>query len=436
MSSPIASNKNLPANVAAQGGGLQLGDLASRLASQQAGGAGLSFAQLMSQHQAAEPAPKAPAKPAQASQPPKAPQVARQPVATKAPAARAEQPVAPTAAQRPADKHATRADNRGAKPASREGARTDSADKATDERAPESADRKDTAVTDAGVVARELQPPSQIQPGDAQGLMAWLASQAEADALAGEAAQLQSGAEATAQADQDPRGGQPGGEAAGALALDTASWRQASGTVALQADTMLKPVGASGEQKVETDAFAHLMAGGLKGAAPQAGRAEGPTQSATLATPVYSPDFAQALADQVSMWVGQTSVNGPMTAELHLNPAEMGPINVKISLDGQSAQVDFAAAALETRKAIEASMPLLSSALDSVGLSLTGAGVSDQTAQQGFGQQFAQASAERGALATGRGDRADADASLDSDGAMRPVSAPRPGRLGGLDLYA
>jgi len=121
--------------------------------------------------------------------------------------------VAPTAAQRPADKHATRADNRGAKPASREGARTDSADKATDERAPESADRKDTAVTDAGVVARELQPPSQIQPGDAQGLMAWLASQAEADALAGEAAQLQSGAEATAQADQDPRGGQPGGEA-------------------------------------------------------------------------------------------------------------------------------------------------------------------------------------------------------------------------------
>lgn len=438
MSSPIASNKNLPANVAAQGGGLQLGDLASRLASQQAGGAGLSFAQLMSQHQAAEPAPKAPAKPAQASQPPKAPQVARQPVATKAPAARPEQPVAPTTVQRPADKPAARADSRGAKPATREGARAESADKATDERASSSADRKDATTTDAGVVARELQPPSQIQPGDAQGLMAWLASQAEAEALGSEAAQLQAGAEQAAQADHDPRGAQSGadGAGAGAFALDAASWRQASGTVALQADTMLKPVGASGEQKVETDALAHLMAGGLKGAAPQAGRAEGTTQSATLATPVYSPDFAQALTDQVKVWVGQASVNGPMTAELHLNPAEMGPINVKISLDGQSAQVDFAAAALETRKAIEASMSLLSSALDSVGLSLTGAGVSDQTAQQGFGQQFAQAGAERGALATGRGDGADADASLDSDGAMRPVSAPRPGRLGGLDLYA
>jgi len=157
-------------------------------------------------------------------------------------------------------------------------------------------------------------------------------------------------------------------------------------------------------------------------------------ESATLSTPLDSPDFAQALAEKVSMWVGSAKDDGSMTAELHLNPAEMGPINVKISLDGQTAQVDFAAAALETRKAIEASLPMLSSALSDVGLNMTGGDVSSQTSQQQFDQSFAQSQG-----GTGRGNGVSGSGGADSGvepAGMRAVSAPRPGRLGGLDLYA
>ncbi|MGC4062199.1 MAG: flagellar hook-length control protein FliK, partial [Aquabacterium sp.] len=145
-------------------------------------------------------------------------------------------------------------------------------------------------------------------------------------------------------------------------------------------------------------------------------------------------DFAKALADKVSMWVGATQPDGSMTAELHLNPADMGPINVKISLDGQSAHVDFAAAALETRQAIESSLPMLSSALSDVGLSMTGGDVSSQTSQQQAFNQSAQGDGASGRVGgLGRsGDGGDADTGM----SMRAVSAPRPGRAGGLDLYA
>src|SRR5690606_26083683 len=105
-----------------------------------------------------------------------------------------------------------------------------------------------------------------------------------------------------------------------------------------------------------------------------------------------------------------------------------------IALEGQSAKVDFAAAAAETRKAIEASMSALSSALSDVGLNLTGGGVSSQTSQQSFGQQSAPSDGVRG---SSTGSSASSDAGTEGDVAfMREVNPPRAGRLGGLDLYA
>jgi len=183
-------------------------------------------------------------------------------------------------------------------------------------------------------------------------------------------------------------------------------------------------------------------AGALSGLAPGANvRAGGLTpaaaprhESATLTTPVGHADFRPALADKVSLWVNTARTDGPMTAELHLNPADMGPIQVKIALEGQSAQVDFAAAAAETRKAIEASLSALSSALSDVGLNLTGGGVTAQTAQQSFGQQSAPSEGARG---VSTGSSAASAAEDEGDAAfMQGVSAPRAGRPGGLDLYA
>lgn len=156
--------------------------------------------------------------------------------------------------------------------------------------------------------------------------------------------------------------------------------------------------------------------------------------SATLAPHVNSPEFPQALADRVGMWVNATGEDGTMSAELHLNPAEMGPISVKISLDGQSAQVDFAAANLETRRAIESSMQMLSASLDEAGFSLGGSGVSDQTPQQQFSNNN-QGGQPGGAPAWGGGTSGQALSGGDAmDG--RATAAAQAGRRGGLDLYA
>src|SRR5690606_37362729 len=125
-------------------------------------------------------------------------------------------------------------------------------------------------------------------------------------------------------------------------------------------------------------------------------------------TPVNHPQFQQALSERVGLWVKGMGEGESLNAELHLNPASMGSISVKIALDGRLAQVDFAAATLETRRAIEDSLPLLSAALNEVGLKLGGSAVSDQSAQSAFarpddasGPRSARAGAPAGAEAGG-----------------------------------
>lgn len=354
----------------------------------------------------------------------------------------------------PATKPASTQPNKNTKSADKtaRSGRTEGADKAESAKEDDDNVNFTTVLGDGSAVVRELTPPPSIQPGDSAGMMAWLASLTQGDLTHGKPADTASGATDTgAQAGGllkagdgqaadaallDAKGAAAG--APGAVALDKALWQNVSASAATQVEAMMSQSGKGLEGRAEGDPMAGLLpGGGLAGATlgnPLEAKAGVRHESATLPTPVNSPDFAQALAEKVNMWVSATKADGSMTAELHLNPAEMGPINVKISLDGQTAQVDFAAAALETRKAIEASLPMLSSALNDVGLNMTGGDVSSQTAQQQFSQGSAQAQGGAG-RANGAAGSGDADTGVDPAG-MRPVNAPRPGRLGGLDLYA
>ncbi len=310
-----------------------------------------------------------------------------------------------------------------------------------------------TATGEGNAMVRELTPPPTIQSGDAAGMMAWLASLTHGDLAQGKSggkALAESSEQAAAAAGQgvDPNAPdaalldkQATPTAQTGIALDNPLWQSVSTSAALQVDALIAQSGQTGDGRTEGDPMAGLLAsGGLKGAAlgqDLEGASQVRHESATLATPLNSPDFAQALVDQVSMWVGSTRSDGVMTAELHLNPAEMGPINVKIALDGQSAQVDFAAATLETRQAIEASMDKLSSALNDVGLSMTGGDVSSQTSQQAFEQGSGRPGSANGSngRTAGAGGLGEGDGQPDA-ASMRAVAAPKPGRLGGLDLYA
>jgi flagellar hook-length control protein FliK len=111
-------------------------------------------------------------------------------------------------------------------------------------------------------------------------------------------------------------------------------------------------------------------------------------------------------------------------AELHLNPAEMGPISVQIALDGARAQVDFGADSFATRQIIEAGLPELAAALRDAGFTLAGGGVSQHARGQSEG-----GSSDGGKPPSG----ASADTSAEAPAARRVQLRTA---QGAVDLYA
>ena len=142
-----------------------------------------------------------------------------------------------------------------------------------------------------------------------------------------------------------------------------------------------------------------------------------------LPTPADAPEFKQALGLQLSV----LARDGIQQAELHLNPADMGPISVQIALEGDQAKVDFGADSAATRQLIESGLPELAAALREAGFTLSGGGVHSQAQQPGHGQRDG-----------GRGGPADADgrSAPGGDEASPDRPAGRPVRVGGVDLYA
>ncbi|TXC65313.1 flagellar hook-length control protein FliK [Piscinibacter aquaticus] len=142
-----------------------------------------------------------------------------------------------------------------------------------------------------------------------------------------------------------------------------------------------------------------------------------------MAVPLHSPEFAQAFGLEIST----LARDGIQQAELHLNPAEMGPVSVQIALDGDKARIDFGAQAAATRAVIEASLPELAAALRDAGLTLAGGGVSQHAGARDDGRREG-----RGDSAPfGSRERAEAVAATPARPPLRSRAGP-----GGVDLYA
>lgn len=329
-----------------------------------------------------------------------------------------------------------------------EARKTPEPEKPSVDEAEDAASRKTAFATSQGegvAFVRELTPPPGIEAGDAAGMMNWLAqlTQGELAPDAGAESLAAGGAsEAGAAVDLLPSGqpAEAGGVPGWADALGAA--RGQTATAALQGvvtgEALELGLEASADQQIAALGDARTADATLAAARPGAfgallGEAAGARHASASLTPSPgTPQFTQALNDQVNVWVGTARTGGPMTAELHLNPADMGPINVKIAVDGQVARVDFAATTLETRQAIEAGLQQLARALDEVGLSLTGGQVMSQFA--GNGQARGQADGQPGAQQTASGGAGDGAL----PGEPGDSAAPRQGRVGlsGLDLYA
>ena len=153
-----------------------------------------------------------------------------------------------------------------------------------------------------------------------------------------------------------------------------------------------------------------------------------PPAQAMLPMSPHSPAFAPALGHQLDVWMK----GGVQHAEVQLSPQDLGPIRVRIEMDGAQARVQMSADVQSTRDALQQAMPQLSEQLGQVGLSLSGGGVSDQPA-------FAQAQAQAQQHGGGNG-RPGAGPSSGHHGAddISAVAAARPAiqRRGLLDTYA
>ena len=113
---------------------------------------------------------------------------------------------------------------------------------------------------------------------------------------------------------------------------------------------------------------------------------------ATIAPAVTDPAFAPALGAALTL----LARDGVEQARLNLHPAEMGPITVQIAMDGTAARVDFQADVAATRAALQAALPALASALQEAGLSLSGGGVFQPSAEGQTTQGGAQSSQGQG----------------------------------------
>lgn len=346
--------------------------------------------------EAQRPAPQAPR---EAVKTPEAAAARAQDAAPKpqanAPRANADRPREP---QRP---NAERSSQRSSETRGEQG-QTDSAAAADAEA---TTDGTAAATTTDGASTPAL--PAAAQAGSTD-LMNWLdrlAAQAEAGADA-DFAQAMPGA---AQADAGAVAG-TGADAAGAdlgAAVETMAHAMLAGTAVPGAAS---DAAAPAAARIETAALG--AAAPTQQAAPaQRGHEAAATREVQVPVPLESPEFPQVLSSQISSFARE----GIHEAQLMLNPAEMGPVAVRIVVDGKDAQVNFHAAQATTRSALEASLPTLAASLQDAGLTLSGGGVFDQSAQQqpggerqgGGGRRFGGGDAGEDMAVAGRGVRHD-----------------------------
>jgi flagellar hook-length control protein FliK len=154
-------------------------------------------------------------------------------------------------------------------------------------------------------------------------------------------------------------------------------------------------------------------------------RASAPLQLSVDA-PLRSPQFPQELGDRV-VWL---ATRQGQVAEVALNPPHLGPLEVRLSLNGSEAGAQFYSPHAAVRDALEAALPRLKEMLAEAGVTLGQAQVRDEAlprqsdlAQSGHGRKEEAEGAEGDSL------------SLEAGGLAGQVPGSRVAGLGLVDLY-
>lgn len=136
------------------------------------------------------------------------------------------------------------------------------------------------------------------------------------------------------------------------------------------------PLPLSGAVNIQDDALTGAV-GAVPAASPDTTTAAATSSSqatpSAIAVPPGSSGWNEAVGERVLWLIG----NRISAAQLSLNPPDLGPLEVRIVLDGDKAQMHFASAHAPVREALEGALPRLKEMLAEAGIQLLDAGVRD-----------------------------------------------------------
>jgi flagellar hook-length control protein FliK len=89
-------------------------------------------------------------------------------------------------------------------------------------------------------------------------------------------------------------------------------------------------------------------------------------EPATITVPLSHAEWDQALGDRVR-WLLNQNIS---SAQINLNPAELGPVGVRISVERDAAHIQFLASHAEVRDVLDATIPRLRDMLGQAGIEL------------------------------------------------------------------
>ena len=124
-----------------------------------------------------------------------------------------------------------------------------------------------------------------------------------------------------------------------------------------------------------------------------------PEPSASVQTRVGERAWDQAVGEKLVWMVNQKH----QVAQLHLNPPELGPLKISISLDQNQASAQFFSAHASVREALETAMPRLREMLADSGITLGNASVGTEAFREPTQQQPRAHVAQPGVVAVDSG---------------------------------
>ncbi|MEZ6874440.1 flagellar hook-length control protein FliK [Enterobacter sp. KBR-315C3_2022] len=193
---------------------------------------------------------------------------------------------------------------------------------------------------------------------------------------------------------------------------------------AVQASAAVPSVEAAATATVEITTTPSASAVAMP-AAVRTGLSHAPQQVVTVNHPPDAPEWKQSVSQHIAIF----SRNGLHSAEIRLNPEELGSLHISLRMQQDQAQIHIVSEHGHVRQMMEQAMPQLRAAMAESGIQLGQANVSAEGQQAASGEQGGNAQGER---------------QLESEGEEGPVEqeivptllTTAPGNIYGINTFA